>query len=146
MKQAELAEIFNISVSGLKKWGVEGFPVKRSLAEMVQWVRKNRPLGDGTLADERKEFLRVQRKIKDLQLSREKGDLISLQDVISDLSILYSAIRISILSWKKRLPPILQGASEMEMSQILDSEIYYLLTELASGQKEIIPKNKKDKP
>ncbi len=146
-----LVKLLNISgrrVQQLVQEGVFPRPQERGVYDLLACTHaflayKDQQIsedGGKTLADERKELVKVQRGLKSLEFERRKGELIEKKQIISELSLLYSSLRVTILTWKKRLPPQAAMKSERELTEILDLETHNLLKDLADGHKEISKK------
>jgi hypothetical protein len=128
MKHAEQAEIFDLSISGLKKWIAEGFPAKGTLREMVAWVRKNRPLTGNTLTESRKRKIDAEAKLKELELMIKQGALISRDSVLREFLNRIYIVKAGLLGLPRSLPGKLVGKDGREMSMVIKRSVIDLLT------------------
>ena len=119
MKIADQADVFDVSVSSINKWGGEGYPIKGTLKDQVRWVRQYRPLpSDVTLAGVRKEKIQVETELRKLELLIRQGELIRRSEVVELFADRLLIIRNGLLSLHRVLPPKLQGRDYSEFAPI----------------------------
>lgn len=72
--------------------------------------------------------------------------LLSRDEVVSGLSLLLSGIKNKFLAWVKRLPGLMANKLMRDIEPILQEELYLILSDLASGIRNIAPPEEKKKP
>ena len=123
MKQKEIADLFDVSVSSIKKWLKEGFP-KGGLKEQIRWVRENRPLTTtGTLAEARRDKIEVETQLRRLELLIKRGELISRQEIIRHNVGVISETKSFLLGLSRTLPPKIANSDPREQAGIIKKVI-----------------------
>ena len=124
----EMAEAFEISVSGLYKWQSEGFPLQGSLRDQVHWIRLNRPLvSDESLSQARLEKVRVETELKRLQFMVEKGRLIARDTVLKEFADRILIIKSGLVNFHRVIQSRMMGRDIGELGEVVKIEALSLL-------------------
>ncbi len=149
LTQKELAYLLATHRSTISRYEAEGMPKEGRgaypLKRVLDWLTARRAelAGEKSLTAERTRQVSLRNRILQIQGDCLRGELTEKGEVLKELSLLYSSIRITILSWVKRLPPLLAGKSERELTEVLNLEVRRVLTDLANGHNEIARKERK---
>ncbi len=144
-----IAEIFNVSKQTIANWVCkESCPQlstgKFDLAAVIAWhtdrlkkaAREAAPKSQRAQNKE-SDWLEAYRREKALSAKLErlriKGKLVDFEEVLSLNAAAFTAVRQKILSWKTRLPALLDGKTPAENAELLDVEIYSLLERLQTA-------------
>jgi len=128
MKQKELANLFSVSVSTIKKWGQEGFPIKGELREQIAWVRLNRPLVTNAITAARTRKIEVEAKLKELELLIKEGQLLPRSEVVDHLRFVILETKHRFLQLNRTLPPRLVGLEPRQQGDFIKKEVIRILT------------------
>jgi hypothetical protein len=123
MKHKELADLFSASVSTIKKWSAEGFPIKGTLREQITWVRTNRPLVGSPITDARTRKINAEARLKELELMLKEGQLLPRNEISEYIKFVIQDTKSSFLRLDRTLPPKLIGRDPRELSGIVKSEV-----------------------
>jgi hypothetical protein len=123
MKQADLADLFSASVSTLKKWSAEGFPLKGTLKAQIQWVRENRPIVGSPITDARTRKISAEARLKELELMLKQGDLLPKKQMSDYIGMAMLDAKNSFLRLDRTLPPKLIGKDPRELADIVKSDV-----------------------
>ena len=134
MKQKEIASLFSASVSTIKKWHAEGFPVKGELKEMIAWVRFNRPLVTNAITDARTRKINAEARLKELELMIKQGELLPRQQIVDHNCGIILATKSAFLQLNRTLPPKLAGITEPRIQgDVIKKEVMIVLTNFHKG-------------
>jgi len=143
MKILEQADLFDVSISSIKKWKDEGYPTRGPLKEQIQWVRKNRPLSsDPTLTEARRQKIEVETELRRLELLIRQGELIRRSEVLEQFLWRIQQVKQGLMSLNRSLPPQWVGKDAREMNAIIKKACFELL-ERYSRRSGVLKKNKK---
>ena len=123
MKRKDLAYSFSTSESSLKKWTVEGFPIRGDLREQIKWVRENRPMVGSGITDARTRKITAEARLKELELMLREGALLPRQSISDYIGLCMMECRDAYLRLARSLPSKLTGRDSREMSSIIRGEI-----------------------
>lgn len=144
-----LAEVFNVSKQTIANWVCsENCPQistgKFDLAAVIAWhtdrlkkaAREAAPKSQRAKNKE-SDWLEAYRREKaltaKLERLRVKGKLVDFEEILTLNAAAFATVRQKILSWKTRLPALLDGKTPAENAELLDAEIYGLLERLQSA-------------
>jgi hypothetical protein len=127
MKQKELANLFSASVSTIKKWRGEGFPIKAELPEIIDWVRRFRPLAGSEITEARTRKINAEARLKELELMLKEGQLIPRDEILQLFLQRIAAVKSGLLSLHHTLGPAIVGKDPREVSIITKRAVINLL-------------------
>jgi hypothetical protein len=105
-------------------------------ANLDSWLiksgRKKKPGAEGKSFDEKKEDADLRAKIAkaekaEIELKKAKGELISKQEVFEFWKMRVIIVKMGLLAFKDRLPPMLEGKTRKQISRIIEAEVLELL-------------------
>ena len=128
MKQKEAANLFDVSISTIKKWSAEGFPIKGELREQIAWVRLNRPLVTNAITAARTRKIEVEAKLKELELMIKEGELLPRSEVVDHLRFVILETKHRFLQLNRTLPPRLVGLESRQQGDVIKKEVIGILT------------------
>ena len=139
-----LADIFDVSVSAIYKWGSEGFPIKGSLKAQIRWVRENRPLSsDKTLADARRQKIEIETELRRLELLIRQGELIAKTEVSALFTDRISIIRSGLVNFHRVIESKMMGHDLSELGGIVKGEAINLLERYSRRSGPLLQEGKK---
>lgn len=143
MRINEQADIFSCSASSIKKWALEGYPIKGSLKEQIAWVRTNKPLmDDRTLTNARREKIEIETELKKIQLLIQKGELVQRAEALQEFLWAAGIFKTTLLTWNRTLAPELAHKDAMTVAAILKHESSRLFDRI-SNPKGVFKNGKK---
>ncbi len=123
MKQKELADLFSVSVSTIKKWAVEGFPVKGELKIQIHWVRTNRPLAGSAITEARIRKISAEARLKEFEVALREGELLLREEVVSHNITVYQAAKSNFWQLHRLLPTKLAALEPRDMGMVIKLEV-----------------------
>jgi DNA-binding transcriptional MerR regulator len=133
MKQKEVANLFDVSISTIKKWSAEGFSIKGDLREQIGWVRLNRPLVTNAITAARTRKIEVEAKLKELELLIKEGQLLPRAEVVDHNRFVILETKGAFLQLNRTLPPKLVGLEPREQGDIIKREVIGILMRFQQG-------------
>lgn len=127
MKQKEIANLFDVSVSTVKKWSGEGFSIKGELKEMIGWVRRFRPLVGSEITAARTRKINAEARLKELELMIKEGELLPRAEVVQHNVGLIHETKAHFLALNRTLPPRLVGKESRVQGDIIKFEVLRIL-------------------
>jgi hypothetical protein len=127
MRQKETANLFSVSVSTIKKWSAEGFPVKAELKEMIVWVRRNKPLVTSEITEARTRKINAEARLKELELMIKEKELIPRTEILQLFLDRIATVKSGLLSLHRILGPAIVGKDPREVSIIVKRAVINLL-------------------
>ena len=70
-------------------------------------------------------------------------ELLPRGEVVSGLSLLFTGVKNKLLGWIKRLPGLLAHKTARDIEELLEQELYVVLSDLSKGIGLLVPKEKK---
>jgi len=128
MKQKEVGNLFDVSVSTIKKWGAEGFPIKGELKEQIAWVRTNRPIVGSLITEARTRKINAEARLKELELLIKEGQLLPRSEVVDHLRFIILETKHRFLQLNRTLPPRLVGLEPRQQGDFIKKEVIRILT------------------
>lgn len=147
---AELCEFYGLGESTIKeRMKLAGFPkdAKTShghydLKIVNDWTVEHfhAPKKEKTtFSAEKLRFQTARADREEFITGRMKKNLVPLDKLRADLGMAGGLIKNTLLNWYKRLPPLLIGRNEREISAVLRAEVIALLGEMSRGLLDITP-------
>jgi hypothetical protein len=99
---------------------------------LIRSGRKKKPGAVGRSIEEKKEDADLRAKLAkaekaEIELKKAKGELISKDEVIDQWARRVIIVKLGLLAFKDRLPPMLEGKTRKQISRIIESEVLELL-------------------
>ena len=102
----------------------------------IQTYKSNTNIKDQLLA-EKLRYEKARAEKAELNVQERKGELKSIATIQNSLKEMILNFKRKLLSFKKGIAPLLVGKKEIEIGNILETEINKILAEMAQGIKKI---------
>jgi len=131
-----LADLFSVSVSSIKKWDAEGFPVKGELKEQIAWVRANRPIASHAITEARTRKINAEARLKELELMIKEGELVQRSEVLEHIKFIILETKNRFWLLRRTLPPKLSGRDSREWGDIIKAEVRQILENFSKAMRK----------
>lgn len=134
---AQLAMIMAVDVRTIQNWVKAGMPQQKrghyDVAECVQWWRENILAGKDTKATkaEQLKWWKARADAAVISTDRLRGNLIDRDELLPEWVQVFTEFRQAVLGLENRLPPLLEGLAQVDMTPVIKSLTRPMLSALA---------------
>ncbi len=134
---AQLAAIMAVDARTIQNWRKAGMPqVKHGhydVAACVQWWRENILAGKDTKATktEQLKWWKARADAAVIQTDRLRGNLIDRDELLPEWIQVFTEFRQAVLGLENRLPPLLEGLKQIDMTPVIKTLTRPMLSALA---------------
>lgn len=134
---AQLASIVAVEVRTIQNWVKAGMPqVKHGhydVAACVQWWRENILAGKDTKATkaEQMKWWKARAEAAEVSTARLRGNLIDRDELLPEWIQVFTEFRQAVLGLENRLPPLLEGLTQVDMTPVIKTLTRPMLSALA---------------
>jgi hypothetical protein len=137
VSRAVIGAAFGMHPSNVNRWESRGLlrnPDGKtfSLPDVISWRLEEIAFDRSTTSDEEAQkwltaFRRERALLAEIERKKAEGELIKADDIYNLWAGRVLFVKLGLLNFKDRLPPMLQGKTRSQMAQILENECHELL-------------------
>ena len=151
LSTAQCAELFEVSVRTIQKWGELGLPqAKRNqwdLKVVFDWwdenINSSRVDQDETMVEAKRLYWREKAEGEKLRNQKTREELVPWSQVETEWAGRVSLVTSGLEAFGDRLPPILLGKDRKQMRDIIKAEVKYLRNSYARNGRYCPPPKEK---
>jgi len=142
VNRSKLAKVLGVSLTTLDNWVRNGCPhtkqgksVLFNPDDVQKWLseQKSGSVREDILIQKLK-YQTARARREELEVLELEKKLIPLDKLHNDLTFIFLRIKIALLQWEKRLPPLLEGKDRRSMLKIIHGETVDILNNFARGK------------
>ena len=126
--KTELSEFLGVSPAQVTKYIKAGMPVESvqrvNLQDCVRWlIAQQKTEKVQTQQDARTKLIELQARKLKLQIMQQRGDLVEVATVQQNISKVIESVKTQIQTLITRLPAKLEGKTQVQMTEILKTDV-----------------------
>lgn len=126
--KTELSEFLGVSPAQVTKYIKAGMPVESvqrvNLQDCVRWlIAQQKTQKVQSQQDARTKLIDLQARKLKLQIMQQRGDLVEVATVQQNISKVIDSVKTQIQTLITRLPAKLEGKSQVQMTEILKTDV-----------------------